>query len=173
MNTSKDFEQWKRTWVLGILIYGTIWTFIILLNFFLPTNYIYSFPETILYALADYNIKPQLFWYVILSGSLGGTTSLFHSLYNALMGEKSSPQYFNGFYYLVQPISGAFMGIVVSLLIITIKNLFDLNFIYSSNGLALVMVTSYVAGHLQKYISGRVFQSDQFFCLKKEQPDDI
>ncbi len=136
-----------------ILIYGLFWTAICLAGFFLPINFAEWIKDPELAAVA------LSVWYSGLWGGIGGTVEVFWRLYYRVsIKQNFDPQYM--MYYIVKPILGFVLGLVMYFLVAVGSAVTGGATIQSGatvTGLSLTMVLGFTAGFRQESVFDMIY----------------
>jgi hypothetical protein len=99
LTQKSNIRRWSYTWGLALFFYALIWLVGLITGFLLDISAIES-------------VNGQQLWYVALAGGVGGVVSIFYDLYwHISIRDDFDRQYV--FKYLVQPILGIVMGVVL------------------------------------------------------------
>lgn len=144
-------------WIgLPILIYGIFWTIICLLGF------AYSYRIDFAGLGVETNLIPifQAVWLSGIAGGLGGTVEVFWRLYYRVsIKQDFDPQYL--MYYIVKPILGFVLGLVMYFLISVGTSLGGGGVIESAQdnptGFALTLIFGFIAGFRQESVFDMIY----------------
>lgn len=152
----KEFNRQNRTWLLSVWIYAIICLIILPIGFFIISGYFVQDSVFVSRTVSSAKSFPTyLIWQGTIAGGLGGVVNIFYSLIEVVLRGRRDREYLNIIYYLAQPFIGIIFGIVASLSLVTVVQLFG-STQQSRNIFFLVIFLSFIIGYQQRTIL-RVF----------------
>ena len=136
-----------------VLIYGVIWTVLCIWGYFIPI------PFEKLLADADLGVIFKAVWFSGLAGGLGGSVEIFWRLYYRVsIKQDFDPQYM--MYYIVKPILGFVLGLVMYFLVSVGTSLTGGATIQTGStttGFGLTLLLGFVAGYRQESVFDMIY----------------
>lgn len=148
LDRKANLERWSYTWGTFVLFYGIVWLVICGLGYFV-------FDPNLWQGTNDVREVVVQAWWSGLAGGIGGAVAILWALYYRVSVKQDfDKQYL--MWYLVKPLLGFVLGLVMYFLLIAASSLFSTPTIalsgFDRTGLALSIFFGFVAGFRQDHV---------------------
>lgn len=145
LDRKSNLQRWSYTWGLFVLFYGIAWLVLCMFGYFLPIDMSQLQGETVT------SVALQA-WFSGLAGGIGGAVAILWTLYYRVSVKQDFDRQYL-MWYMVKPILGFVLGLVMYFLLIAASSLFGnpgtAPGFDSATGIALAIFFGFVAGFRQ------------------------
>ena len=146
LDRKSNLQRWSYTWGLFVLFYGIAWLVLCMFGYFLPIDMSQLQGETVT------SVALQA-WFSGLAGGIGGAVAILWTLYYRVSVKQDFDRQYL-MWYMVKPILGFVLGLVMYFLLIAASSLFGSTDATapgfdSATGIALAIFFGFVAGFRQ------------------------